>query len=88
MSEDKRRQFRLLDPELSVDKTEAKGGRWVTSGQVLLEVMRGDEFSAGRLAFPFVDAESREDATGQAMRQLELVLEALRRHVGSVKDVP
>ena len=83
MSDDKRKQFRLLDPQLTVEKTEARNGRWVTSGQVSIELVRGDDISAGSLVFPFVDAESREDATDQAMTQLQSVLEALERHFAS-----
>jgi hypothetical protein len=86
MSDDKRRQFRLLDPQLTVEKTEARNGKWVTSGQVSIEVVRGDDVSAGSLVFPFVDAESREDATDQAMKQFQLVLEALERHFGSARQ--
>ena len=86
MSDEKRRQFRFLDPQISIEKTEAKAGRWVTSGQISLEIVRGDEFSAGSLVFPFVDAESRDDATDQAMRQLNLVLQALQNKFGDAKE--
>jgi hypothetical protein len=82
MSDERRRQFRFLDPQLTVEKTEARNGQWVTSGQVAVEIMRGDDVSIGSLVFPFIDAESRDDATDQAMSQLRSVLDALERHLG------
>ena len=82
MSDEKRRQFRLLDPQLLVEKTESRNGHWVTSGQVSIEVVRGDDLAVGNFNFPFVDAESREDAADQATQQLRSILDALARHLG------
>ena len=77
MTAEKRRQFSITEPELIVEKTEALNGQWVTSGQARYEILRGDDYVAGNLSFPFKDAKSRDDAIAQASEQLELVLNVL-----------
>jgi hypothetical protein len=74
---DKRQIIASIDPAIAIKKTEAINSHWVTSGTVSFPVSRGDDLELGTLEIPFHDAESREDAFGQAAAMLDTIVAKL-----------